>query len=266
VKEILNILFIADQSESLELVRSLLAETDIPKLELDCVSDRVSAINWFSRNRHDICIIDATENGIDLMAESRRVGFTVPIIMLTGNSGTEVLSALKHGAMDCLLREGLTAAGLEETICAVIERNHNLEAQMQHQRCYLGLVENASDIIYTHDLQGNYTFINKAGEEATGYSQDDLLKRNLSEIVAPETLNEVWLNVLHMLNDHRRARYNAALLTKDGQRIPITVSAHLIYREGIPIGVQGVARRRGRQIPVRTFRDNERRYQRFRQH
>jgi len=50
---------------------------------------------------------------------------------------------------------------------------------------YHMLVENASDIIYTVDLQGNFTFINKACENITGYNVEEWIGRNFRELLVP---------------------------------------------------------------------------------
>jgi PAS domain S-box-containing protein len=263
--ETLKILLIGDSNGAIKQVRDLLGQTDIPQFELENVSERLAAINSFRSNSHDVCIIDSAKQGIELVAESRRVGFTAPIIVLTGNSAHEVLTALRNGALDCLVKEEITAASLEQSICAAIERANLMEAQAQHQRCYLGLVENASDIIYTHDLNGNYTFINRAAEQLTGYGQEDILRMSLADMIADEYLESVWRSVRDMLSDHRRTLYNAVIVTKDRQRIPIRVSAHLIFREGIPIGVQGVARRIAWQSPSMPLTEGEQHYRTLRE-
>ena len=53
---------------------------------------------------------------------------------------------------------------------------------------YRELVENASDIVYTHDLQGNFTSVNKAVQTITGYTRDEVLQLNLADILTPESL------------------------------------------------------------------------------
>jgi PAS domain-containing protein len=42
---------------------------------------------------------------------------------------------------------------------------------------YRELFENANDIIYTHDLQGNFTSLNRSGERITGYSREETERR-----------------------------------------------------------------------------------------
>ena len=55
---------------------------------------------------------------------------------------------------------------------------------------YRELVENADDLIYEHDLKGNYTASNKAGERITGYTLEESLKLSLLDTVAPEYLDK----------------------------------------------------------------------------
>jgi PAS domain-containing protein len=39
---------------------------------------------------------------------------------------------------------------------------------------YQELVENAHDVIYTHDLEGHFTSLNRAGEQITGYTRAEV--------------------------------------------------------------------------------------------
>jgi PAS domain S-box-containing protein len=236
-----KILVIGDEDESLEFIRCLLNETDLAGYDLDAVflADTITKNCW--RNRYDVCIIDSAAKAMDLIAEARGLGFTRPIIVLTSNAAADVLNAVRAGALDCLVREDLIAAELEESICSVIARSRRLEDQERHERCFLALVEHASQIIYTLDLKGDCTFINRAGEELTGYSQEEILGVNFSQLFTPKCVADIWRTVLRMLNDHRPATFDAIMVKKDGQQLTVSVAAHLLYKDGIPIGVQSIA-------------------------
>lgn len=245
----LKVLLVDDDVGSRPEIHELLLKTDIVKLELEYISTNL-AWRGFSRNYYDVCIIDSAGKGIGLLEESRRVGFAAPIIILTSDSAHEVLEAMRHGAADCLIRASLTAPALEESICAVINRARYKDSWSEYARCYLALVENSSEIIYTHDLQGNTTFINRAGEQLIGYSCEEALSMNFCQIFAPECLDFIWRIIERMLADRKQSNYEAVMMTKVGQRIPVSVTMHLIYKDGNPIGIQGIARDLSWRIPA----------------
>ena len=51
---------------------------------------------------------------------------------------------------------------------------------------YRQLFEQSSDIIYTHDLDGNVTSLNPAGERLTGWPRTEAPRLNVREMLAPE--------------------------------------------------------------------------------
>lgn len=56
------------------------------------------------------------------------------------------------------------------------------------ERNYRELFYNASDAIWTHDLDGRMTVANKACEKMTGYAVDDLAGKNVTEFLSEEAL------------------------------------------------------------------------------
>src|SRR6266568_8124630 len=56
------------------------------------------------------------------------------------------------------------------------------------EQMYRELVENASDVIYVIDLQGNFTSINRAAQRISGYTRAEALKMNIAHLVASEYL------------------------------------------------------------------------------
>jgi two-component system, cell cycle sensor histidine kinase and response regulator CckA len=122
-----------------------------------------------------------------------------------------------------------------------IETQGPLSANECEQR-YRALVENAQEIIYCHDLNGNYTFINKAGQRLTGYTYEEAINLNLAEVVAPEYRHLVQMMIKRKLRSNEHSLYQIEILTKDGRRMPVEVSTHIIYSGNDPVGIQGIAR------------------------
>ena len=54
------------------------------------------------------------------------------------------------------------------------------------ENAYRDLFENASDIIYTHDFEGNLLSVNRAVERITGYTRSEALQMKITDIIAPE--------------------------------------------------------------------------------
>ncbi|HSL54395.1 MAG TPA: PAS domain S-box protein [Pyrinomonadaceae bacterium] len=107
---------------------------------------------------------------------------------------------------------------------------------------YRELFENANDIIYTHDLQGNFTSLNRSGERITGYSREEAALMNVADVIAPEYLNLAREMIAHKASEKVSTVYEIDIISKDGRRVRLEVSTRLIFRDGKPVGVQGIAR------------------------
>ncbi len=107
---------------------------------------------------------------------------------------------------------------------------------------YRELFENANDIIYTHDLQGNFTSLNRSGERITGYTREEAILINVADVIAPEYLNLAREMIAHKANEKVSTVYEIDIISKHGRRVRLEVSTRLIFSDGKPIGVQGIAR------------------------
>lgn len=124
----------------------------------------------------------------------------------------------------------------------VTERKRAEYELSESEERYRELVENARDIIYQHDLKGNYTSTNKAGQQLTGYSLEETLALNMVDTVAPEYLEKAREMLRLKLAGETVTAYELEILTKDGSRIPVEANTRLVYQNGVPVGVQGIAR------------------------
>ena len=100
-----------------------------------------------------------------------------------------------------------------------IERREHLRVLQEYAQRYRALVDNANEIIYSHDLEGNYTSINRAGLNLTGYSVEEALQLNLTQVIAPEYKGLVAQMIEAKLAGDAMSFYEIEIITKDGRPI-----------------------------------------------
>ncbi|MBN2243646.1 MAG: diguanylate cyclase [Acidobacteria bacterium] len=111
-----------------------------------------------------------------------------------------------------------------------------------HNTQYRDFFENASDIFYTYDFEGNVISVNRAAERITGYSRAEILRMKLTDALPPE-----YEPLARKLLDPRVAgeiplSYELEIWSKDKKRIALGISTRPVFRGGKAVAVQGIAR------------------------
>jgi PAS domain S-box-containing protein len=122
------------------------------------------------------------------------------------------------------------------------DRERAEQALRESEERYRELIENANDIIYTLDLKGNVTSVNKAGELITGFSKDELLTMNLGRLLTNDSVAVGRQMLDRKLEGEARTNYEVDAIAKDGTVITLEVSSRLMTQDGKAYCVQGVAR------------------------
>jgi PAS domain S-box-containing protein len=102
--------------------------------------------------------------------------------------------------------------------------------------------ENASDIMYAHDLTGAIIRVNRAFERLTGFAESELVSRNIADFVTPQSRHLVQQIINEQIGGGRLVPFELELITKQGAPASLGVSLRLIFENGMPIGIEGVGR------------------------
>ncbi len=108
---------------------------------------------------------------------------------------------------------------------------------------YRALIEAAGDVIYTLDLQGRFTFVNSATVRVLGYPLDQVLGRSFTEFLTEEG---AAVALQHFSRGLTRTEgtpfFEVEARRKSGGTVTLEVRAGGLYRDGVMIGRQGIAR------------------------
>ncbi len=115
-------------------------------------------------------------------------------------------------------------------------------ALRESEQRYRKLIEDASDIIFTIDLEGNFTSVNAIGEQISGYRRQELLCMNLQQLAAPESMAAIRHSIAERLKGGASSALEAYLIARDGRRVAMEISGRMQVRNGVPVGMLCVAR------------------------
>ncbi len=149
----------------------------------------------------------------------------------------------------------------------ITERRQAEEALSESEAKYRDLVENATSAILQMDTEGNITFFNRFAQEFFGYSEEEILGRNVVGTIVPEK-DTTGYDLRAKLEDvvrHPERYYSSENenMRKDGERVWVAWTNKAIYdKEGrlvevLCIGIDRTERKRAEEALKRQMREKE---------
>lgn len=185
----IRVLLIEDNPADARLVREMFLELGTERFELEHADRMTAGLTCLERQGFDALLLDLSLPDSQGLAGIERVLTqvpTLPIVVLTGLDDERLsLTALEHGAQDYLVKGQVGADLLARTLRHAIERKNVELVLRESEQRYRDLFAESLGLICVHDVVGLLFAVNPAGAAQLGYAPEELIGRNMRELVAP---------------------------------------------------------------------------------
>lgn len=212
--------------------------------DLLCASNLSAAIKLASEQKPSLIILDQhLDRQIDEASRrfrTNQASTNTPLLFITAKQ-VRTLDDFDPNQPHDFLNEPFNDLQLTARATSLLVRS---DASVQTDTQYREIFENTNDIVYSHDLQGRYTSLNKKGRELTGYNVDEATTIDSAKVMSAADL-ELSRRMLKFKIERGSAEptvYEIELLTKDGRKLPVEICSQLMFKNGKPVGVLGIAR------------------------
>jgi two-component system cell cycle sensor histidine kinase PleC len=144
----------------------------------------------------------------------------------------------------------------------ITEFKQTEEALRESESRFREIAELLPQFVYEVDIKGNFTFMNRSGLEAFGYTHEEFGRGiNALEVFIPEERNRIAKNISAMLKGERSDGREFILMRKDGSNLPVVTYSSPIMRNGRIEGLRGIAADiSDRKRSETAIRESEERY------
>jgi PAS domain S-box-containing protein len=191
---------------------------------------------------YDMYFVDyrlGAKSGVDLLKAALDNNCEEPIVLLTGKGNYAVdIEAMQLGAVDYLVKSDLSIEKMERSIRYALDRAATLKALKTNEKKYRSIFEKSKDIIFLTDEELNFKDVNEAALPLLGFSKEELMAMNLSDIVEQAQHKKYLQQTLQarkVVDD-----WEVVLNTKDGDKKYCILTAALENEDGSEGYIQGI--------------------------
>ena len=172
------------------------------------------------------CFLGWTD-GLQILKKIKERFPYLPVIMVTNTKSEEfVTEGMKFGLSNFILK-----TNLDILPAAVEERLEKLKLLKMYDEAR-SLMNNASDAIFLTDMEGDLQEVNKKAEELTGYTKEELIHMNFTQLHPKEDIERVSSAFKEGVEKGSGSISDVLLLRKDGKKLYVDITGSVIEHAG----------------------------------
>ena len=240
-----RIALIEDDEDDYLIIKDYISEIEGKSFVVDWFPDYNSGIEAIKKKEHHLYFVDyflGHKTGLDLLDAAAELNCDKPIILLTGLGNKAIdIKAMERGATDYLVKNDLSAEKLERCIRYSLERSTFLKELKARETKYRTLFESSKDAVFLTDDDLNFSEVNDAAVQLLGYSENELVGRNLREFIPEHHLNgrlkklneksSIEVNEIKIINNSNETRECLLSLAPQRQADDETFMIHGIIHD-----------------------------------
>lgn len=188
MKTAVKILVVDDDEDDFFIIKEYITGIKDQQFVVDWCASYKEAQKLICSKKYDLYFIDyllGAQTGLELIQDSIKSHCEEPFILLTGNGNRSIdMKAMESGAVDYLVKPDLNVESLERCIRYSLGRSSALKALKNNEQKFRNIFERSKDTVFIANEELVFTEVNDAAFLLLGYKKEELLKRNLYQLLA----------------------------------------------------------------------------------
>jgi two-component system sensor histidine kinase UhpB len=187
-------------------------------------------------------VLEGKMDGIEAAAEILSK-LNIPVVYLTAYSDKKTLKRAKVTEPFGFIIKPFEAQNLFTSIEMALYRHTLRNMLKESEERYKALFDRSLSYIYVLDFNGQFIDANDATLKALGYKKKEILSLNFASLIDKSQLPQARQSLEEIIRTgHQKVPAEYEIRRKDGHYIWVETEGSLIYKDGKPYAVQGIAR------------------------
>jgi PAS domain S-box-containing protein len=169
-----------------------------------------------------------------------QTAFGFPILADNEVLGVMIFLSRDVQSKDAELLQMMVSIGSQ--IAQFIKRKQAESALLESEERYRDLFENANDLIQSVTPYGRLEYVNRAWLQTLGYTQAEIQKINLFDIIHPDFQEECREVFCRVMSGEKLEQLTTVFVSKDGEKIFVEGNINCKFVEGKPVATRGIFR------------------------